>query len=60
MDNLTHKSTIEFRAGGGTGRKCLECCVTEEWKSRSRESTQDDSKTSNGVRSGDIGGEEGT
>ena len=26
----THKSTIEFRAGGGTGRKCQECCVTEE------------------------------
>ena len=29
MENLTQKSTIEFRAGGGTGRKCLECCVTE-------------------------------
>ena len=30
MENLTQKSTIEFRAGGGTGRKCLEWCETEE------------------------------
>ena len=26
MENLTQKPTIEFRAVGGTGRKCMECC----------------------------------
>ena len=31
MENWMRKSPTECRAGGRTGRECLECCATGEW-----------------------------
>ena len=36
MENWMRKSSTECRAGGRTGRECLECCATGKWTWRSR------------------------